>query len=306
MTRFKQIISKAKRRYLAHKHWLLPLALTLLITTLTITFLLGLNSSVKAPKLKNGKGDVLYSVSNSVFSSTIGTKQGEPKITYTVGDSIAGFVLAGANLSVPVKENNQTVRFPAVLPDIDLRYTTTANGIKEELIINQYNKNISNTYLFDLNLANLVPKKLANNFIEPTFRDKDGNYQFHFEKPFAIDAKGVRTDNVLLQISEDKQLPGKYSMKLIVDPKWLEDPARAYPVIIDPTIVHDTTAEFASGYFDRVRDVGSGSSPQITAFYQEPVSDPYTLGLWRLNEASGNAIDSSGNGNTGTATGTTA
>jgi hypothetical protein len=306
MTRFKRLTNQLKRRYLTHQNWILPLSLIAIITTMTIIFLWGLNSNVKAPKLKNGKGDVLYSASNSIFNSTIGTKQGEPKVTYTVGSAQAGFVLAGAALSLPVKENNQSVLFPNVYPDTNLRYTTTSNGIKEELIINKYNNTTPNTYLFDLNLQNVVPKKLANDFIEPTFRDTEDNYKFHFEKPFAVDAAGTRTNNVLLQISEDKQLPGKYSMKLIVDPKWLADPARAYPVTVDPTIIHDTTTEFASGYFDRTKDVGSGSNPQITSYYQEIPTDASTIALWRLNESSGNAIDSSSNGNTGTATGTTA
>jgi hypothetical protein len=313
MTRFTKLKNKLTRRLLAHKNWLLPIGLTTLITTLTIIFLLGLNSNVKAPKLKNGRGDVLYSASNSVFSSTIGTKQGEPKITYTVGESQVGFVLAGAALSIPVKENEQTVLFPKVYPDTNLRYTTTSNGIKEELIIYKYNNATPSIFLFDLKLENVVPKKLANDFIEPTFRDKDGNYSFHFEKPFAIDASGVRTNNVLLQISEDKQLPGKYSMKLIVDPIWLADPSRVYPVTIDPTIVHDTTTEFASGYFDRVRDVGSGANPNLTSYYQELAVDDHTVGLWRFNETANNtctggtndACDSSRNARDGAATGTT-
>jgi hypothetical protein len=45
--------------------------------------------------------------------------------------------------------------------------------------------------------------------------------------------------------------------------------------------------------------------PSLEAYYQELNSDPYTVGLWHFNETEGNALDSSGNSNTGTPTNTT-
>ncbi|MCK9369102.1 hypothetical protein M0R04_04040 [Candidatus Dojkabacteria bacterium] len=92
---------------------------------------------------------------------------------------------------------------------------------------------------------------------------------------------------------------------MTVDKKWLNDKDRVYPITIDPTIVHDTTSEFSTGQFNRVTDTGSGSSPSIETYYKELPTDINTVGLWHFNEASGNALDSSGNSLTGTPTGTT-
>ena len=75
--------------------------------------------------------------------------------------------------------------------------------------------------------------------------------------------------------------------------------------VFSASIVHDTTSEFATGTLERIVDSGSGSSPSIDLSYHELPTDINTVGLWHMNEASGNVLDSSGNSNTGTPTGTT-
>ena len=123
------------------------------------------------------------------------------------------------------------------------------------------------------------------------------------EKPFAVDANGNRTEDISLTIRKLKDSEGKYELKLSLSQTWVQDKNRAFPITIDP--IYDTSAEFVSGLMDRTIDTGSGSSPNITSFYQEIPADQYTAGLWHFNEASGNVLDSSGYGNTGTPTGTT-
>ncbi len=102
-----------------------------------------------------------------------------------------------------------------------------------------------------------------------------------------------------------------YYLVLEVDPRWIQSPDRLYPITIDPTIVHDESSEF-SGQFNRVTDTGSGLYPSLETYYQELPADEHTVGLWHMNEGNDNscaggedACDSSGNGNHGTATGTT-
>ena len=308
---------KLRRFFRRLPPYALPLGLISLTTLMTLSLLFAFSGTPHAPKLKTGRGETLYIAGNKTFSASIGTKNGDAKIGFSVGESKADFVLAGSERVVPKKESGTSVFFPQVAKDTDLRYTTMVNGLKEELILHQAPVKVgeqpSNIFLFDLLLSNVVPKKLVNDFIDPTFKDALGNYQFHFEKPFAIDAQGVRTDNVLLQIGEDKQIAGKYYMKLIVDEAWLNDPDRSYPVTIDPTIVHDSTSEFAAGYFDRVKDTGSGSAPSLESYYQELSSGPNTVGLWHLNEGTDNTCsggqdtcDASGNGFHGTFSGNAA
>jgi hypothetical protein len=168
MITYQHTFAKLKRRTLAHRHWLILISLTLFVTVITLTVLYAIGGNTKAPKLKKANGDVLYTASNSIYSSTIGTKQGEPKINFAVGESQASFLLAGAANSIPVKESSQSVVFPSVGLDTDLRYTITPNGIKEELTIHKYNNTTPNIYLFDLILQNITPKKLTTNLsIQP-------------------------------------------------------------------------------------------------------------------------------------------
>lgn len=158
--------------------------------------------SISAPKLKSGSGDSLFVASNTIYSSAIGTRDGEPKVSFSVGDSVASFVLAGIDKVTPQKESSTSVLFPSVQPGTDLRYTTTPNGLKEELILHSAPSSEpcegecsellrSNVFLFDLVLSGVTPKKLTNNFIDPSFKDAGGKYLFHFDKPFAVDANEI-------------------------------------------------------------------------------------------------------------------
>lgn len=103
---------------------------------------------------------------------------------------------------------------------------------------------------------------------------------------------------------EGLTLAKDYYLVLEVDPQWIQNPDRQYPITIDPTIVHDESSKFA-GQFNRATDTGSGSYPTLETYYQELPADEHTVGLWHLDEVSGASVaDASGNGNTGTATGT--
>ena len=112
-------------------------------------------------------------------------------------------------------------------------------------------------------------------------------------------------DEIQKAINANKE----YYLVLEIDAEWIQDPNRQYPIIIDPTIVHDESSEFA-GQFNGVTDTGSGSSPSLETYYQEAAADAHTVGLWHLNESADNSCtggedicDSSGNDNDATITG---
>ena len=253
----------------------------------------------------------LYNASSNVgkvkgsFSAYIGeSKTNTPKVEVNFGElTTASFVMTKLNsdLKKPEKVGNKLV-FSNVRNQVDLSYELLSNGVKEEIIVKAPIE--GNAFTFDLNSQGALPKKDINGALSPFFYNTSGAYVFHLAKPYAYDKKGERTDNVAYKIKKTGT-DAEYQVTVIVDEKWLLDPKRVYPVAIDPTIVHDTTAEFSTGQLNRVIDTGSGSSPNLTTNYQELPADINTVGLWHLNEASGNALDSSGNSNTGTPTGTT-
>lgn len=230
-------------------------------------------------------------------------KSNQPKVqTKFANGATADFVLSNTNtnISKPTQTGN-IITFKNVRNNVDLQYETLVNGVKESLIVNS-NQN-TNVYFFNLDTKGATPKSIGGNLYSPSFYDDKGNYLFGFVKPYAIDAKGNRTNNVLLNIYQ--QPGGTFQAKITVNKKWLNDPARVYPITIDPTVVYSLSSQFSAGIFNRVADSGSGASPNITTSYQELPADQSTAALWHFDEASGNALDSSGNGLTAVPSGTT-
>jgi len=276
----------------------------------------------RAPSFKkNSNGDYVFEAKNKVFQSKLGLKEQKPLISFGVDDNKAiTLIYQNTENDQPSLENQgKTLTFNEVEPGLQIQYQTLPNGIKEEIVLHQKRQKTkdANVFLFEANLENAFVKGPTKGFSGPIFYDQYNQYLFHFEKPFAIDAAGNRTDNASLQIENknDSKVPviknsingeTPYVVRLTVDEAWLNDPARVYPITIDPTIVHDTSAEFTVGQLNRVKDLGSGSAPQLESYYQELSADPYTIGLWHMNETSGTSVaDSSGNGNNGTVNGTT-
>ncbi len=244
----------------------------------------------------------------SSFQTFIGEKRtNSPKVRVTFGalgaDTQVDFVMQkiNANLAKPVVSGNK-VTYTDVRPNIDLSYETLTNGIKEDIILKKAMP--GNSVTFDLTVHGSTPKRIAPDAYGSSFYDETGKEVFHFAKPFAIDATGARTDHVLLSIRK-KETEDVYQATVIVNEKWLKDPGRVYPISIDPTIVRGTSTEFSAGTFNRIVDTGSGASPSLETYYQPLTTDQYTVGLWHMDEASGNVLDSSGNSATGTPTGTT-
>ena len=215
-------------------------------------------SPLKAPRIQtsNATSNSLYYASNKEFSVSLGERNtNKPVIEYSLpaGNKVSFSFrdIKGKQVAPEAKDNSVT--FKEVSPNIDLKYTTLPRGLKEEIVLK---KQVTNhIFTFNLNATKAYPQVQTDTLFSSTFYDKKGNYLFHFEKPFALDAKGSRTDNVSVQIRKDTKTDS-YSMTLNVDRDWLESKDRTYPIVIDPTIIHDTNSVFATGQMNRTFDTG--------------------------------------------------
>lgn len=222
-----------------------------------------------------------------------------------------------------IKESENLLAFSSPNGTITTEYSMRRDGLKENIILNKIPQ--ENTFPSTLKTEGLITKISAEGI--PVFFDKNNTYQFHFERPYVKDAAGSVSYAVKYRVVGQKEeninktqekfktelfshlktlnnVSQSYVLEVIVDPIWLHDPKRVLPITIDPTVVHNTSSTFATGTLDNSYDSGSGSSPILASGYQELATDPNTIGLWHMNEASGNVLDSSGNGNTGTPTNT--
>jgi len=98
-------------------------------------------------------------------------------------------------------------------------------GIKEEIILSKIPKQTN--FEFPINLKNLRPQRIKDIW---RFFDENNTEQFYIPKPFMIDAEGERSEQVEIEIVDNK-------ITVIPDKDWLNDPKRVYPVIVDPSFM---------------------------------------------------------------------
>lgn len=257
----------------------------------------------------------------NVFDTTISHTEKQVDVTVNREGVSLSFQLPLEQSTI--KEGPNLIAFSSPNGEITTEYSMRRDGLKENIILNKIPK--ENTFPSTLKTQGLITKISAEGI--PIFFDKNNKYQFHFERPYVKDGNGAIsyavkykvvgqeeenaqktqksfTTELLSSLHTITQTGQTYVLQVEVDSTWLHDPQRVLPITIDPTIVHNSTSTFATGASDGTVDTGSGATPSIESSYQELSADRNTVGLWHMNEASGNAIDSSGNGNTGTPTGT--
>lgn len=127
-----------------------------------------------------------------------------------------------------VPEEN-AVSYYDVYPGVDIIYETTTDGVKEFIILND--QGASNTYEFELTMNGLHIHE-EEGVIQ--FRDETGESVMEVSGLMAFDANGDATDKVTCQVIENK---GGTRLRVTLDEEYLADEGRAYPVVIDPSVM---------------------------------------------------------------------
>jgi RHS repeat-associated protein len=144
------------------------------------------------------------------------------------GDSV-GFRLLGANGHATA--SGATARFADALPGVAAVYTAQPSGVKEDLKLASADAPASYDYAVNLS-DGLSLRENAAGGVDVV--DAAGGIQFSFEAPYASDQAGARIDNgsqLSLKVVRDGDSP---QLRLAVDPAWLKDADREFPVVIDP------------------------------------------------------------------------
>lgn len=181
----------------------------------------------------------------------------------TVGDTVSverdgyrvSFGLVGAakrSARGPSKPNRRGHVFDPglvyadVLPGVDLRYEVEADSVKEALILGEAPAGGANSWTWRTDPDGLTPQLTEFDVLE--FVDEDGEVIVHIPVPVAWDSSGeagVRAP-ALLNPEVELQRAGKWwDFTLTVDPKWLADPDRVYPVTVDPTVTVGTVSKWS-------------------------------------------------------------
>jgi len=272
--------------------------------------------------------NALYINNNPKFEVLLGDKENpnKPTVTYishtsSIPHSLT-FSLADSNqkASAPSLETvvsgegdkKPRLIYRSALDNADINYRIDkGKGVKEEIILKVApadNGGRDVGFVFDAEFSEGVQVEQGKDGVW-YFTDSGGNYLFNFERPFMVDADGVRSDDVAIDIVsvngvercdlEEEPCDGKrsflaeqtqtYQIILKANGPWLFDEARAYPVMIDPSVTHNADSDF-TGRFNRVVDADTTSSTQLEIGYQEHGLDPYTVLLIHGNEATGSTV----------------
>ena len=160
------------------------------------------------------------------------------------------FGVDGAAPSAGVVQGN-TVTYPAVRPATDLRLEVTSTGIKESLLL--ASPDAPHSWLFPLKLTGMKASVVDGAVV---FRDEQGKERARIPQGFMFDSayddrKGeyATSFGVSYELVEHQ---GGQAVRMTLDTAWLRDPARVYPVTVDPPV--DVRAAAASMYVQKNSD----------------------------------------------------
>ncbi len=115
-----------------------------------------------------------------------------------------------------------------VLPDVSVRYKKQDQGLKEDYIL--HSKVAQNVFDLNYDIDSLQAEQLDEQNI--LLLDKNGTVKTIISAPYMTDAKGARSTDVSLKISNKNG--NILSVKLEANSSWLNDDSREYPVEVDP------------------------------------------------------------------------
>ncbi|MER5884941.1 polymorphic toxin-type HINT domain-containing protein [Streptomyces sp. NPDC001941] len=182
-------------------------------------------------------------------------------LTLPGGGSLA-YRLAGA-AAVTGTVTGSRAAYPGVLPATDLWLDARAGGLKETLVLRS--AQAPGSFSFPLDLKGLTARARGG-AIE--LADADGRTVAVVPAGYMTDAQGAESRAVAYELAD-----GGRTLKVTPDRAWLADPARAFPVLLDPSV--ETGAASTSMYVksggsvdgkDELR-VGKSASEGSTASY---------------------------------------
>ena len=150
------------------------------------------------------------------------------------------------------KDIKSNVRYPDILPGVDLDYVLKAEQIKENLILKQ--RGTSNIFTFLYDFGGLEPVIEADNSISLTDPQTGEKTAASIASPFMYDANYEYSADI--KVSIEKSDSG-YRITLTADRAWLEDKDRVYPVVIDPTLQTTTDVYSIRDGFTQSNDPNS-------------------------------------------------
>ncbi|MCS7475926.1 LamG-like jellyroll fold domain-containing protein [Umezawaea endophytica] len=153
--------------------------------------------------------------------------------------------LSGAR-DVAGRVDGATITYPGVADHVDLQVESLAGGAKETLVL--HDRAVSRTWDFPLRLKGLTAAVVDG---AVSLSDGDGKERLRIPAGFMTDS-APRTEESAPALSHGVRyevVDNGRTLRVVLDAAWLDDPARTYPVLVDPSVfeARGTTSMYLSG-----------------------------------------------------------
>ena len=134
-------------------------------------------------------------------------------------------------------QGENCIAFQNIAEDTDAAYFFENAGLKEYLVLNSSHS--PHSFCFEISGEGLSFSNNQNGTIDVI--GPDNEVAFQFSKLFAVDSAGVYTEDVHYEISENGNTT---VITIVVSDSYLNNPDRAFPVLVDPTVM--ITGEYST------------------------------------------------------------
>lgn len=149
--------------------------------------------------------------------------------------SSVGWGLVGVRKPTKVTVAGDSVTLAGVLPSVDMVVRSLSTGIKEDLVLQS--RTAQRRFVYPLTMSGLVPSIDSNGDV--VFRDADGHERSRVPHGWMADSSGGPVaDNAATSGGVTYgivQYNGQPALQVTLDDAWLDDPARVFPVHVDPS-----------------------------------------------------------------------
>ncbi|MDQ1444265.1 MAG: hypothetical protein QOI20_729 [Acidimicrobiaceae bacterium] len=201
-----------------------------------------IDTTLAAARGTNPNDDHLAPRATPVATRLATTAAARPLASIEVapGHALAYAIRGAAN--VPATVVGARATYPDALPSTDVQVDTRPDGLKETLVLKS--AAAPTEFTFPLTLTGLIPT-VDQATGDVLFNDATGTTRARTPKATVEDAAydpgpgmGATNRNSRYSIVATTQGP---ALKLTLDAAWIHDPARAFPIKVDPTTVSKTT-----------------------------------------------------------------
>ncbi|MEY9867603.1 RHS repeat-associated protein [Peribacillus sp. B2I2] len=173
------------------------------------------------------KKDFKFKNGRNKFSAKLSpTSKKKQIVSLKFGKEKLGFGLVNPNAANASTKDGKVI-YKDVYQDTDIHYTMLPNGIKEDILL--HSKESATSFKYSVH-GTLTARKV-DRYIE--FLNKDNKVVWEMLPPFMEDAEGVYSEKIEYSVIQEGN---KQYIQVEIDEAFVKDPARVFPIIVDPTV----------------------------------------------------------------------